>query len=167
MRMATPFMLVVAVVMLFTPASVQAGGPVDEFLRGWEGKWSATAGYARGGGAYTVAWSAADVTHPGGTSIAFTVKPADGSIVFDGSLKAAGPNQYVLTITSAKDAVVEVPVQYSPDTGFAGNGTFKSVAVEATITRDDKGYELKVVDPKVPKDNNYIISLSFFDRKPK
>ena len=166
MRIVT-LCMVLGMAILPSPAPGQAGASVDEFLRGWEGKWNATAGYTEDGGRYTVAWSAAEVTRSAGTSMAFTVKPATGTLVFEGSLKPAPSKRYVLTVKSSEDAAVELPLQYAPESGFTGQGTFKSVAVEATVTRTAKGYELSIVDPKLPKGNNYIISLSFFDRKPK
>lgn len=149
-----------------SPASSGNIGTVKDFLTGWQGKWNAVACYTESGGRYTAAWSGAEVVPSTGGGVAFTVKPAAGQPIFEGSLKPTTSNTYVLTVKSAEAAIVDLPMQYSADGGFSGAGTLKNVPVEASIARTEKGYKLLIVDPKLPKDNNYILSFDFFNRKP-
>jgi len=165
MRVVT-LCLVLAIQLQASPGSSGGAGTVKDFLTGWQGKWNAVAGYTESGGRYTAAWSGAEVTMSTGSSIAFTVKPAAGQPIFEGSLKPTTSNEYVLSVTSPGVAIVDLPMQYSADGGFSGAGTFKNVPVDASITKTEKGYKLLIVDPKLPKDNNYVLSFDFFDRKP-
>jgi hypothetical protein len=159
--------LCIALAIPFQASQAVGGGAatVKDFLTGWQGNWNATAIHAESGGRYTVDWCAAEVAPSTGGSIAFTVKPASGKLIFEGSLKPTAPDKYLLSVKSADSSIVDLPMQYSSEGGFSGTGTFKNVPVEASIARKENGYVLHIVDPKLPKPKEYpILSFDFFKK---
>ena len=139
-----------------------AQSPGQTFLKGWEGTWNGEVGYIETG---RMRFAVAPGIHVDrvGDDYAFTVHSADRH--FEGSLKAAGNDRYLLNITSGDDAIVDLPLEYSPEGLLVGMGVFRGKPVEASLRRTKGSYGIVIVDPAAPKDNNWVLNLEFSDRE--
>lgn len=143
------------------------GTTATAMLRDWVGKWDVVVAYVESGGQYTASWSSAKVTQPTINTIVFTVWQPAGGPLFDCNLKHDGKSgNYLLTVESRRhETIQDLELRFTPESGFVGAGTFKNVAVNASITRTEKGYKVSVTDPKLPERNNKIFGVEFVERK--
>jgi hypothetical protein len=142
-----------------------------DVVAGWQGKWTVTA-MARGGGVESVEFTAGAVMPSDDGAITFTVESSDRDPstgqhrTFSGGLKPA-PDTYLLSVKAPNVVIVDLRLKYTGSAGFSGTGSaLNGVPVEATVTRMEGAYRLRIVNPQLPEDKRTILFLAFNTRKP-